>query len=106
MGVSAYNLGDRLAVAPDIHCGTCYYCRRGLFNLCDALHFLGISPGYPGGFAEQLVLTQEVLSLGIVHRIPDGLPSLHAALSEPMSSVLACHDKAGTPRSFTMEKAH
>lgn len=95
-GVDAYREGDRLAVAPDIHCGDCYYCRRGMYNLCDALHFLGISPGYPGGFAEQLVLTQEVLTLGIVHRIPDGLSSLHAALSEPMSSVLACHEKAKT----------
>ncbi len=91
-----YAIGDRLAVAPDIHCGTCYYCRRGMFNLCDSLHFLGITPGYPGGFAEQMALTHEVLTLGIVHRIPDGLSSLHAALSEPASSVLACHAKAET----------
>ena len=93
---SGYAVGDRLAVAPDIHCGTCYYCRRGMFNLCDNLHFLGITPGYPGGFAEKMVLTHEVLTLGIVHRIPEGLSSLHAALSEPASSVLACHQKAGT----------
>ncbi len=94
--VMEYRVGDHLAVAPDIHCGSCYYCRRGLYNLCDDLHFLGISPGYPGGFAERLVLTREVLTLGIVHHIPQGLSSLHAALAEPMSSVLACHDKAGT----------
>ena len=100
--VTAYCVGDRLAVAPDIHCGTCYYCRRGMVNLCDSLHFLGITPGYPGGFAEQLVLTHEVLTLGIVHRIPDGLSSLHAALAEPMSSVLASHDKAGTSLAETV----
>lgn len=94
--VRKYAVGDRLAVAPDIHCGTCYYCQRGMFNLCDNLHFLGITPGYPGGLAEKLVLTGEVLELGIVHRVPDGLSSLHAALSEPASSVLACHEKAET----------
>jgi L-iditol 2-dehydrogenase len=94
--VTKYKVGDRLAVAPDIHCGECYYCQRGMFNLCDKLHYLGISPLYPGGFAEQMVLTQEVLTLGIVHRIPDGLSTLHAALAEPASSVLACHQKAGT----------
>lgn len=94
--VGRYRLGDRLAMAPDIHCGSCYYCRRGMPNLCDQLHFLGITPGYPGGFAEKLLLTREVLTLGIVHRIPESLSSLHAALAEPMSSVLACHDKAGT----------
>jgi L-iditol 2-dehydrogenase len=91
-----YTIGDRLALAPDIRCGSCYYCQRGMFNLCDNLHFVGITPGYPGGFAEKIVLTHEILTLGIVHRIPEGLSSLHAALSEPASSVLACHQKAGT----------
>lgn len=94
--VRDYAVGDRLAIAPDIHCGTCWYCRRGLYNLCDELRFLGITPGYPGGFAERMVLTREVLDLGVVHPIPEGLSSLHAALAEPMSSVLACHEKAGT----------
>lgn len=102
LGVRDYRVGDRLAVAPDIHCGSCYFCRRGMYNLCDSLHFLGITPGYPGGFAEQLVLTDEVLKLGIVHRIPDALSGLHAALAEPMSSVLASHDKAGTGLSDTV----
>ncbi|MDF1514079.1 MAG: alcohol dehydrogenase catalytic domain-containing protein [Anaerolineae bacterium] len=94
--VSPYRVGDRLAVAPDIHCGKCYYCQRGLFNLCDKLHYLGISPGYPGGFAELLVLTHEVLDLGIVHPIPHSLSTVHAAIAEPASSVLACHQKAKT----------
>ena len=94
--VDEYELGDRLAVAPDIHCGECFYCQRGLYNLCDSLHYLGISPGYPGGFAEKLQLTDEVLRLGIVHRVPEGLSSRHAALAEPVSSVLASHAKGGT----------
>jgi L-iditol 2-dehydrogenase len=100
--VTDYHVGDRLAVAPDIHCGTCYYCRRGMYNLCDSLHFLGITPGYPGGFAEKVVLTHEVLTLGIVHPIPETLSSRHAALAEPMSSVLASHDKAGTSLADTV----
>jgi L-iditol 2-dehydrogenase len=91
-----FAVGDRLAVAPDIHCGQCYYCRRGLYNLCDELHFLGINSGYPGGLAEQMVLTGEVLTLGVVHRMPAGMSSIEAALAEPCSSVLAAHDKAGT----------
>ncbi len=100
--VVEFQVGDRLAVAPDIHCGDCYYCRRGLYNLCDGVHYLGISPGYPGGFAERLVLTHEILTLGIVHLIPEGVSGLYAALAEPMSSVLACHDKAGTSLADTV----
>jgi L-iditol 2-dehydrogenase len=94
--VKAYRVGDRLAVAPDVHCGRCYYCQRGLFNLCDELHFLGITPGYPGGFAEQMVLSAEVLANGVVHPAPAELSFAHAALAEPCSSVLACHEKIHT----------
>lgn len=94
--VTGYDLGDRLALAPDIRCGTCWFCQRGLVNLCDSPHYLGISPGYPGGLAERILLTHEVLTLGCVHSMPEGLSSIRAALSEPLSSVLACHDKAGT----------
>ena len=60
-----YSVGDRLAIAPDIHCGQCYYCHRGMYNLCDSLRLVGITPGINGGFAEKVVLTQEILKNGI-----------------------------------------
>ncbi|MBI5951167.1 MAG: alcohol dehydrogenase catalytic domain-containing protein [Chloroflexi bacterium] len=91
-----YIVGERLAVAPDVHCGKCYYCEHGLYNLCDHLHLIGITPGYNGGFAEHLVLTAEMLDGGIVHRVPDTLSFAEAALAEPLSSVLAAHAEAGT----------
>lgn len=91
-----YAVGDRLALAPDVHCGHCFYCQRGMYNLCDDLCFVGITPGYPGGFAEKMVVTGEILANGILHRMPDGLSFCHAALAEPCSSVLAAHHKAGT----------
>jgi L-iditol 2-dehydrogenase len=97
-----FAVGDRLAIAPDIHCGKCYYCRRGMFNLCEDLRLLGITPGYPGGFAERMILTRQVLDNGIVHRMPDGLSFDHAAVSEPCCSVLACHDDAGTQQGDTV----
>jgi L-iditol 2-dehydrogenase len=95
-GVTGYAPGDRLAVAPDIHCGRCYYCSRGMYNLCDELHFLGVTPGYPGGFAAKMALSGQVLTHGVVHRMPDGLSFVEGSLAEPCSSVLAAHRKAGT----------
>ncbi|MBN1402240.1 MAG: alcohol dehydrogenase catalytic domain-containing protein [Anaerolineae bacterium] len=89
-------VGDRLALAPDVHCGRCYYCQRGLYNLCDDLHLVGITPGYPGGMAEQMPVSAEVLANGIVHPIPAGLSFGSAALAEPLASVLAAHEKVGT----------
>ncbi len=94
--VKAYKEGDKLAVAPDVHCGKCYYCHRGLYNLCDDLHFLGVTPGYPGGFSENMALTGEVLANGAVHPMPEGMSFPLAALAEPLSSVLAAHEKIDT----------
>jgi len=100
--VTPYAPGDRLAVAPDIHCGHCYYCQRGMYNLCNNLRFLGITPGHPGGFAEKMALTHEVLTNGVVHPMPDGLSFVEGALAEPCSSVLAAHQKAGTSLNDTI----
>jgi L-iditol 2-dehydrogenase len=97
-----YRVGDRLAVAPDIHCGQCYYCRHGLYNLCDNLHLIGITPGYNGGLAEKVVLTNEILTNGIVNYVPDGLSLEAGALAEPCSSVLAVHQRIGTSPSDTV----
>ncbi|PWH15201.1 MAG: hypothetical protein DDG60_06165 [Anaerolineae bacterium] len=94
--VTGYQVGEQLAVAPDVHCGTCYYCEHGLYNLCDTLRLIGITPGWNGGFAEVLALSGEVLRNGIVHRVPASLTFPQAALAEPLSSVLAAHEQART----------
>lgn len=100
--VTSYSPGDHLAIAPDIHCGHCYYCQRGMYNLCDNIRMIGIMPGYPGGFAEKMVLTGEILTNGIVHRLPEGMSFIEGALAEPCSSVLAAHQRAGTSFSDTV----
>jgi L-iditol 2-dehydrogenase len=95
-GVTRYARGAYLAIAPDVRCGRCFYCRRGLYNLCDNLRFVGITPEFPGALAQKLVLTEEVLTHGIVHPMPAGMSFLAACLAEPSCSVLACHQRAGT----------
>lgn len=93
--VTHFKVGDAIAIAPDIHCGQCYYCRRGMYNLCDDLRFIGITPGYPGAFAEFVLLTDEILRNGIVHRLPEGMEYKTAAFAEPCCSVLASMRKLG-----------
>jgi L-iditol 2-dehydrogenase len=94
--VKDFCVGDRLAIAPDVHCGTCYYCEHNLYNLCSHLNLIGITPGYNGGFAEYMLLTADILRGGIVHPAPEGLSFAQAALAEPLSSVLASHAQANT----------
>jgi len=93
--VQGYVVGDHIALAPDIHCGQCYYCKHGQYNLCDNMRLLGITPGYWGGFADKMMLTRETLTNGIVHRMPTNLSFDDAALSEPLSSVLSAHEQLG-----------
>lgn len=85
-----WRVGDRLALAADIHCGHCWYCQREHFNVCDTLRILG--KHLNGGLAEYMLLTRDILEHGIVNRVPDDLSLQHAAISEPLCSVLATHD--------------
>jgi L-iditol 2-dehydrogenase len=93
---AGFAVDDRLALGPDVHCGRCYYCQRGLYNLCANLILYGITPGYKGGMAERMILPHDLLTRGICHRIPTGLSDEAAALSEPCASVIACHRTNGT----------
>ncbi|NLK98057.1 alcohol dehydrogenase catalytic domain-containing protein [Defluviitalea saccharophila] len=86
--VTRFKVGDRVALAPDVSCGECYYCKRGLVNLCVDHKMLGTH--WPGGFAEYIYIPGFVLSRGFVEPIPEGLSFDEAALGEPASSVIAC----------------
>lgn len=94
--VTGYSVGDHLAVAPDVHCNRCWYCSVGLYNLCDDMVMIGITPGYDGGLAECCVLPAEALAGGIIHKMPASLSFRQGALGEPLSSVQACHEDIGT----------
>lgn len=87
---SQYKPGDRLALAADVSCGECWYCRHELFNLCDNHRVLGKHMN--GGLADYMLLTRQIVEHGIVNRVPDSLSLLHAGVSEPLCSVLATHD--------------
>lgn len=88
--VSRFKIGDRVALAPDVSCGECYYCKRGLVNLCINHRMLGTH--WPGGFAQYIYLPAVVLNRGFVELIPEGMSFDHAALAETASAVIACQE--------------
>lgn len=100
--VTQFKVGDHVAIAPDVHCGHCYFCKRGLFNLCDNLSFLGITEGYHGGLAQKMLITSDVLANGIVHPMPQNMAMVEGVLAEPASSVLAAQDRAGISLGMTV----
>jgi len=91
--VRAYKAGDHVAVAPDVSCGECYYCKRGWVNLCVDHKMVGTH--WPGCFAQFVALPGVVLRRGMVHHMPEGLSFVDGAMSEPASSVLASQHNAG-----------
>ena len=48
--IKDFNIGDKVAIAPDVSCGKCYYCEHGFVNLCVGHRMIGTH--WPGGFAE------------------------------------------------------
>ncbi|NQS90376.1 alcohol dehydrogenase catalytic domain-containing protein [Patescibacteria group bacterium] len=90
--VKGYKKGDRLAVAPPVYCGKCYFCLRGEYDLC--LNIKEIAQHWPGGFAEYMVIPKEALLLGNVNFIPKNVSFYQAAISEPLSSCIKAQQMA------------
>jgi len=79
--VNSFKEGERVVVDPNIHCGECRSCKKGLTNLCDKLGAYGVTQN--GGFAEYGVVHQDN-----VVSISDNLSYGTAALAEPVGCVL------------------
>lgn len=88
--VTSFKAGDRVAIGPDVSCGECYYCKRGLVNLC--VDFKMVGTNWPGGFAQYVYLPGKVLERGYIEHIPSELTFDEAALGEPICSVSACQE--------------
>ncbi len=55
-GVTRVSIGDRVAAAPLIPCGTCESCSQGAYALCEKYSFIGSRA--QGGFAEYAVIPE------------------------------------------------
>jgi D-arabinitol dehydrogenase (NADP+) len=75
-----FPVGDRVAVEPNISCGSCFYCQRGQVNHC--LHWSAIGVTRDGGFADYVVAPASN-----VYRIGE-MDYEAAAFIEPLSCVV------------------
>ncbi|MCM3243154.1 MULTISPECIES: 2,3-butanediol dehydrogenase [Cytobacillus] len=75
--VTGIEVGDRVCVEPIYSCGSCHSCRKGHYNVCEQLGFIGLSGGV-GGFSEYSVVPSKM-----IHEIPDNMTWEQAALVEP-----------------------
>ena len=80
-GVTNVRIGSRVGVDPALSCGACYFCQRGMGNLCDSVGGLGTT--WRGGFAERALVPERAL-----YPLPDGMSFAAAALIEPVACVV------------------
>jgi 2-desacetyl-2-hydroxyethyl bacteriochlorophyllide A dehydrogenase len=79
--VTSVKIGDRVGVDPTLNCGACYYCQRGMGNLCERFRAVGVTN--PGGFAERVAVPERTL-----YPLPEEMSFAAAALIEPISCVV------------------
>lgn len=82
-GVKRYEPGMRVALPPNVGCGSCVMCRRGFNQLCPDYEAFGIS--YDGGFQEYVRVPAEAVERGNVILVPQGVSYEEAAIVEPFS---------------------
>jgi L-iditol 2-dehydrogenase len=84
--VENVQVGKRVAVGNSAPCGSCFYCEKKDFSLCENLLFLN------GAYSEYLLVPEPIVKVNL-HPIPDDLPFTTAALSEPLACVLHAFDR-------------
>ncbi len=87
-GVERFRVGQRVVAANSAPCLRCYYCRRGVQNLCDDLLFNN------GAYAEYIRIPARIVELN-TYEIPPHISYHDAALVEPLACVLRGVEETG-----------
>jgi 2-desacetyl-2-hydroxyethyl bacteriochlorophyllide A dehydrogenase len=83
--VTEYKVGDKVAVDPSLHCGECFFCKRGRGNLCLNWGAIGVTK--QGGAAEYVAVPVKNLYL-----LPPEIELKNAGLIEPLSCAVRGYD--------------
>lgn len=83
--ISRYKPGMRIAIAPNMGCGSCPNCFRGNHHLCAQYFALGVHIN--GGFAEYVKVPEQAVRFGNVFEIPEHISFEEASIIEPLSCV-------------------
>ncbi len=88
-------LGDEVVVDPNEKCGYCINCRRGYSNLCEYMA-QGTTFGIfqHGGYTKYCVIPRSA-----IFKLPNNIDMTAAALIEPLSCAVHCHNIADVKES-------
>lgn len=89
-GVSSSCIGKRVTGDTMLGCGFCARCNSGKTYLCDDRIELGITDGWGGALAEQMLIPER-----FAFEIPDSISIATAAMIEPAGNSLRSVEAAG-----------
>ena len=84
--VNNFKVGDRVQVIAAIPCGQCWLCQSGRMTICQNQLSMGYQ--FAGGFAEFMIIPDEVIRVNGVNKIPENVSFDEAAVTEPLACVL------------------
>ncbi|WP_411341205.1 zinc-binding dehydrogenase [Sphingopyxis sp. J-6] len=91
--VEGIAVGDRVTGFSASVCGECDACKREQFILCSKLFTGSTGYGLPGAFAEYVKIENAQLGAN-VHKLPDAIDNVSAAMIEPVSVGVAAAAEA------------
>lgn len=77
-GVTNFKVGERVAAVGYWYCGECYFCKRGLYNICANGGFVGLTT--EGCMAEYVIIPSYA-----AYQLPDSVSDELGALVEPLA---------------------
>lgn len=98
--VMGYKLGDRVAAAPAVPCGECFYCKRGEDNLCRNMLDFGIN--LEGAFAELIRIPARLIERGGLVKVSHELTDADAVWGEPIGTVVHGQTRARVGKGQTV----
>src|SRR5215471_574035 len=84
-GVTKFSIGHRVVAANSAPCNQCYFCERGLENVCEDLLFNN------GAYAEYIRIPARIVERN-TYLIPESVGYQDAALIEPLACVVKGFD--------------
>lgn len=79
-GVTSTKVGQRVIIDPNVPCGSCYFCKSGMPNMCETLDLIGFFTD--GAFAQYMVCPEKV-----THPISEEVKLERAMFAEPINCV-------------------
>jgi (R,R)-butanediol dehydrogenase/meso-butanediol dehydrogenase/diacetyl reductase len=80
-GVTNFKVGERVTGVGYWFCGECYFCKRGMYNICQNAGFTGLT--VDGCMAEYVIVPAYA-----VYKLPDSVSDELGALVEPLAVAL------------------